>query len=94
MQPSKKFRTKNPPLLGLLWIGLLFTVGVQIVLAVAPPSAYAWVFTCVAGIVDLVVVVYLTSRIRTERKVTRIYQATSHEDRAVLRWGSARQSMI
>jgi hypothetical protein len=79
-------RTTKVPLVGLLWAGLVFTIGMEIILAIALPSGYAWFLMAVAAIVDVAAVIYLTRRVRTEWRITRMHKATSEEDREVLRW--------
>jgi hypothetical protein len=77
---------RGRPLSGLLWAGFIFVLGAQIIRATVPSSAVDWAVTGVAGAGDVAVAGYLIHRVRFERRITRIYQASSSEDRQVLRW--------
>ena len=81
---------KRRPLSGLLWAGFIFVLGAQIIHATVPSSAVAWAVRGVAGAVDVAVAGYLIRRVRCERRITRIYQASRSEDREVLRWEISR----
>jgi len=83
---SKARLRQRRPLTGLMWFGAIFVLGTEIIRATVPSSGVAWAVTGVAGVVDVVVAGYLIHRVRHERRTTRTYQASSSENREILRW--------
>jgi hypothetical protein len=88
MTEQSKFRSRarRRSLSGLMWFGIIFVLGTQIIRATVPSSEIAWAVTGVAGVVDVVAAGYLIHRVRYERRITRTYQASSSENREILRW--------